>query len=278
VNKNPGTLEISVPLAESMDHSIGEATTLMGAVITELVRRSLRGGVIKIGEELQTFVTGEVQTTLAERVPEVERAAIEAAEQTAQLAAAKVAAEEVHALDVKTGEVTRQLATQIDVVGREARGAVEEKAKELTGQIQEVDRRAAETVRQTAEHLNGAITEAEKRAGEKSQAEIDDRLTKLLEKARETTAALKARLKAVEEEQVSRKGETQAGFAKLQQGLDHMGETLKNGLGLLKVEVSELRKTNEELAARVTALEHPKGFFARLFGKRKDKEKGEEEA
>jgi hypothetical protein len=271
VNKNLDTLEISVPLADSMDQSIGEATTLMGAVITELVRRSLRGGVLKIGEGLQTFVNDEVDTVLAGRMPEMERAAIEVAEQTAQVAAAKVAAEEVHALDKKTGAVTRQLASQIEEVGRETRGVVEERTQALVGQIQEVDRRAGETVRQTAEQLSGKIEETEKRVCATTQADIEQRLTKMLEKSREATLLVKARLKAVEElseglsreirqEQAARKSEMQTGFARL------------------KEEVGELRKANAELLARVTALEQPKGLFARLFGKRKDKGKDKDEA
>jgi hypothetical protein len=280
-NKN-GVLDISAPLAESMDQSISEATTFMGAVVTELMRRSIRNGVLKIGEELQTFVTGEVDTVLAQRVPAVERAALEAAEQTAQVAAAKVAAEEVHALDVKTGAVTQKLAAQIEEVERGARGIVEEKAQALAGQIQEVDRRAVAT----AEQLGGKIVEAEQRVCERTRTETDERLNKLLEKAREATSALKARLKTVEElseglvrdlrqEQASRQSEMQAGFAKIQQGLHQLNESLTRGLELcqtrLKEEVSALRKAHEELAARVAVLEQPKGLFARLFGKRKDK-------
>jgi hypothetical protein len=282
VNKQNGELELSIPLAESMDQSIGEATTIMSAVISELVRRSLRGGVLKIGEGLQTFVTDEVRTALAERVPEMERAAIEVSEQTAQVAAAKVAAEEVHALDVKTGAVTQKLAAQIEAVEHGARSIVEEKAQALTGQIQEVDRRAVAT----AEQLSGKILEAEQRVNEQTRAETDERLHKLLEKAREATAALKARLKAVEDlseglgrdirqEQASRKSELQAGFAKVQQGLDQLNESLASGLELcqarLKEEARALCKAHEELAARVAILEQPKGLFARLFGKRKDK-------
>jgi hypothetical protein len=271
-------MEVSIPLAESMDQSIGEASTMLGAVVTELLRRSLRGGVVKIGEGLQTYVTGEVETALTRRAPEVERAAIEVAEQTAQVAAAKVAAEEVHALDVKTGEAARQLASQIEQVEQKARGAVEERAQELAGRIDEVDRRAVETTRQTAEQLGGKIAETEKRVCETTQAEIDQRLAQLIEKSREATAHMKARIKSLEElsetlgrevrqEQAARKGELQAGFAKVQQGLDQ-----------LKQELRELRKVNEGVSARVAALEQPKGFFSRWFGKRKDTEKDKGEA
>jgi hypothetical protein len=244
INKSEA-LDISSPLAESMDQSIGEVTTVMGAMITELMRRSLRGGVLKIGAELQSLVVDKVDTVVAQRAPEVEKAAIAVAEQTAQVAAIKVAAEEVYALDVKTGETARRLESQIE----------------------EVDRRASETTRQTAEQLSGKIVETEKRVCEMTQAEMEQRLNKVLDKSRETATALKSRLSAVEEvsEKLGRHltdhgSEQRAAFARLQQFLDQ-----------IKDEVSALRKGNDELAARVTVLETPKGFFSRIFGRRKEK-------
>ena len=43
---------LSAPLMERMDPAIGEASSVMGAMLTEMIRRSLRGGVLHIGEEL----------------------------------------------------------------------------------------------------------------------------------------------------------------------------------------------------------------------------------
>jgi hypothetical protein len=303
------TLEICGPLADSMDQSIGEVTTVMGAMITELMRRSLRGGVLKIGEELQTLVVDKVDSAVAERVPEMERAAMAAAEQTAQIAAAKVAAEEVHALDVKTGETTRRLESRIEGVGQEARGVVEEKAQALTGRIEEraqaltgkideVDRRASEATRQAAEaahkaaeHLSGQIVETEKRVCELTQTEIDQRLASVVEKSREAATMLKTRLKAVEDlsetlglqirdERASREGELRTGFAKLQQHFEQLSHTMSQGAAQtearFKEELAGLRKINEALTARVAELEKPKGFFSRWFGKKKEKELGQE--
>ena len=71
---NKGTL----PLVEQMDLAIGEATTVMGAMMTELLRRSLRGGVMKIGEELDGFVADKVEATLTEKQPVIELMAAEA--------------------------------------------------------------------------------------------------------------------------------------------------------------------------------------------------------
>ena len=267
MNKKQDALDISGPLAESMDQSIGEVTTVMGAMITELMRRSLRGGVVKIGEELQAVVFDKVDTAVAERVPEVERAARAAAEETAQIAAAKVAAEEVYALEAKTGETARRLATQIEEVERKAHGGVEEKAQTLAGRIDEVGSvRSVETTRQTAEQLSGRIVETEKRVCEMTQAEMDQRLNKVLEKSRETAATLKSRLASVEElsEGLTRQlGEGRAVIATLQQRLDQSGDEVGAAEGQRRV------------GGGVAVLEKPKGFFSRLFGKRKDKDQAE---
>jgi len=56
-------------LTERLDPSIGEASTVMGAMITELLRRTLRGGVSRIGEGLDAYVNEKVDSTLAERTP-----------------------------------------------------------------------------------------------------------------------------------------------------------------------------------------------------------------
>ena len=73
---NPTTsLDISGPLAGNMDQAIGEATVVMGAVVTELMRRSLRGGVLKVGEQLGAYVGERVDQTIAERRPAIEQAA-----------------------------------------------------------------------------------------------------------------------------------------------------------------------------------------------------------
>src|SRR5579884_2747222 len=56
-------------LAERMDLSIGEASTVMGSVLTELMRRALRGGIMQMGEQLQDFVGEKVVFSMIERTP-----------------------------------------------------------------------------------------------------------------------------------------------------------------------------------------------------------------
>ncbi|HZU34990.1 MAG TPA: hypothetical protein VFA18_03735, partial [Gemmataceae bacterium] len=88
-------------LAERMDLSIGEASTVMGSVLTELMRRALRGGIMQMGEQLQDFVGEKVDATIAERTPAVEQAAMEAADKTARTAATEIAREEVQVVAQK---------------------------------------------------------------------------------------------------------------------------------------------------------------------------------
>src|SRR6516164_1437683 len=239
VNSN-ATLNISRPLAGSMDQAIGEATVVMGTLVTELMRRSLRGGVLKVGEQLESYVGGCVDQTIAERRPAIEQAAA-AAEQTAINTAAKVAGEKVLVLEQRTTEVTRTLAVQIEEADHRAQqttrevahelsgrleekaqrlagdieeaeqraraaaeekaqrlaGEIEEKGQQLTARIEEGDRQAIQVTRDTARELSEQIEVAEKRVSQATQAEMQQRLEELLEKARKGTKVLKASIEAL---------------------------------------------------------------------------------
>ncbi len=90
------------PLVERLDPSIGELSTMMGAMMTELLRRTLRGSVRQIDEELQGEVAQKVDATIADRLPGIEQSAAAAADKSAREAATEVAFEEVHALEQRT--------------------------------------------------------------------------------------------------------------------------------------------------------------------------------
>jgi hypothetical protein len=161
---NATALDLARPLADNMDQAIGEATTVMGAMVTELMRRSLRGGVVKIGEQLAEYVGERVDFTIAERRPALEQAAAAVAEQTAFTTAAKVVGEEVYALEQRTTEADRTLS-----------GRIEEQAQGLAARIEEGDRHAIQV----------------------TQAEIGQRVQELMDKAKEGATILKARIKRV---------------------------------------------------------------------------------
>jgi hypothetical protein len=220
----PAPLELARPVADSMDQAIGEATTVMGAMVTELMRRSLRGGVMKIGEQLGDYVGERVDRTIAERRPAIEQAAAAAAEETAHLTAAKVAAEEVYALEQRTSEAARA----------------------LTGRMEEGDQHALQMTRETARELTGQIQEAEKRARATAQAHIGEQVQALQDKAKEGAKVLRSRLKAVV-----------SAAADIRRQLAGEHAALRADVGR---QVADLRRENEALRARVAELEKPRGL------------------
>lgn len=256
-----------LPLADRIDDSIGEASTVMGAMLTELIRRTLRGGVIKIDQELNAYVGDKVDATIADRTPALERKAVEVAEVTAKMAAAAVAGEEVQVLERKTEEAARALAGRIDETRQWAEQTTAQAAQQLTGRIEQVDQRATQTTAETAERLAGQIAEAEHRAGQTTQ-EINQQLQELWARSKKGSATFKARLRTLEAgaaDLASRLGQEQAG----RQSSD---EQLRQELAGLRAEVQELRQRNAALTGRVTELERPRGLralWAWLFRRKK---------
>src|SRR5947209_10259088 len=135
----------ALPLLERMDDAVGEATTVMGAVLTELLRRTLRNGVAQIGHELNSYVTDQVDNTLAERTPAIEQAALEAADKTARAAATEVVVDEVRALESRARETDEQLAGRIEETAQHLTGRIEQTAQQLTGRIEETHKQVHET-------------------------------------------------------------------------------------------------------------------------------------
>jgi hypothetical protein len=208
------------PLVERLDPAIGELSSVMGAMMTELLRRTLRGSVRQIDDELQGHVAEKVDATISHRLPEIEHSAAQAAEKAAREAATEVAVEEVHAMEQRTKEVHRELASQIEQTARTVDSKTAETARELNGKIDLVERktdltitskahelttRIDETAKQvtakteeTAQGLVRQITEAERRANEAAQAEVARQVEDLLQRSRKTTAEMKDRLHVLE--------------------------------------------------------------------------------
>jgi DNA repair exonuclease SbcCD ATPase subunit len=163
-------------LAERMDPAIGEASSVMGAMLTELLRRTLRGGVMKIGDELHNYAEN-VDATIADRTPAIERAAAEVAEHTARTAATEVATEEVQALEKRTQEMSRDLAAQIEATGKSAELKTAEAARDLTGRIEAAEKQVradttqlfdtlVERARERSRRLKNRFADLEKLIGD----------------------------------------------------------------------------------------------------------------
>ncbi len=277
MNAQPATLsepevgQLTAPLLDRMDSAIGEASSVMGAMMTELIRRSLRGGVLQIGQGLNDYVGERVDATIVEKAPAIEQMASETADRTARAAATEVAKEETEALARLTRESDQQLAAQIG------------SAQQATVEV--------------ARDLSTKIDQAEKRACETSRTEMDHRVDELMQKSRSTVAALKERLKALRaaaadlgKRLATEQDERKAGLTALHAEVEKKSAALARGLDeekaarrdadtkqereLLRAlqeastrmheEIGQLRNANFALEARVAELEKPRGLRALL--------------
>jgi hypothetical protein len=231
----PESKSAAAPLVERVDASIGEASTMIGAMLTEFMRRTLRNGVIKIDEEMHDYVAEKVDASIADRTPYLEKTAAEVAETTARAAAGDLVGVEIQGLERKTDEKARQLAEQ----------------------IQETERRAVQTTAEAAERLSVKIEGTEKQAAEKAQ-ELSQQVEDLSTRSRKGVAYFKGRLKVVEAAILQLDGALKT--EKADREAEHTAR---------QTEISELRMVNERLTARVTELERPRGLralFGRVFG------------
>jgi hypothetical protein len=297
IQVEPEANQHAAHLAERLDPAIGEATTVMGAMLTELLRRTLRGGVMRISDELHHYASERVDAAVAERTPAIERAATAVAETAAKATATVVVTEQVQALEQKTRESDEQLAAQfgqavtdtardlsnkIVETERKAVEATTEKARELTVRIEEAEKHAEDTTLETARGLTSQIQETEQRVTEFAKTEISQQVQDLLERARKKAAALEGRFKDLETRTVALRNEFTEGHAAVREDVQQRTAALSDRLGQegkerrateesLRGEIAALLRTNEALAARVAELERPRGLrglFAWLFGGR----------
>lgn len=252
----PESGKLAMPLLERMDPAIGETTSVLGAIMTEFLRRTLRGGVLQIGKELHTFVDEKVDAAIVDHTPALERAATEVAEHAARTAATEVAHEEVRALESRTRDAHQELTNQIH-------SATHQTVNSLTSQIDEAKKHSQNAVLETAQNLVVQIKEAARRVGDTAHAEVSQKVEELHERSRQSYAQVHERLdaqdkagqtilKQLQEEQRNRKAENQA----------------------LKVEIQKLMSLLRTANDRLAELEKPRGLRAwlgRLFGKGKKK-------
>src|SRR5690348_2426130 len=109
-------------LVDQMDQSIGEATTVMGAMVQEIIRRSLRGGVLQIGRELHDYVGEQVGLQIVAQTPAIEQAA----DAAARARAAEVVRDGMAGVEQAARAGDEQLAARI---AETERRAVEERGQ-----------------------------------------------------------------------------------------------------------------------------------------------------
>jgi hypothetical protein len=288
-------------LADQVDPAIGEASSVIGAMTTEIVRRSLRGGVLQIGRELSAFVGQEVDLQIAEQRPVIEK--------TAAITATEVARGEVEAVRQAASEQAQRLSARIDDATRLAQEEAKTVARDLAARLEETSRLAQEQTQSIARDLTGRLEETSKKAHQ--QIEIvakvaDDTARQTNEATTSLSRTLQTEVAAVETrtlnatrteftaqieqlkdrsrqttqkivERLNKQDVTTTHLSKVQSELkQELLSTLQVNQKRLLQQIDDFRRANEALAKRLEILERPRGlqaFFARFFGKKKKRKK-----
>jgi hypothetical protein len=280
----PSPIETEAPkppslLVDRLDSSIGEMSTVMGGMMSELLRRALRGSIREIDEQFQGQAAHKLDLCVAERLPGIEQAAAEAADKVARQAATEVAVEEVRVLEQRTRESEHALAQRIESTARASEQQTAESARALTGKIELTEQKVELAIASKAHELNNridetaksAFTKTDEKAGELSRhiEEVERRANEattrqidaLLQRSKKTVTEMKDRLKILEET-----------AATLHKQLEAHDQARRTAEERLRDALRAARTENDLLAARVAELEKPRGLralWAWLFGRRR---------
>lgn len=247
-------------LVDQMDPAIGEASSVMGAMATEVIRRSLRGGVLQIGRELTGYVCQQVEMQIVEQRPLIEKAAAETA--------TEVARGEVGAVRQAASEQGQQLSARIDDASRHAQEQADAVARDLAGRLEETSRQTHHEIETAttslARTLESEVAAVESRTLDGARKEFTVQLEAYKDRARQATVKIKERLDKLD---VTTDQLTNHQHALKAEMLDAWRTERER----LLQQINELRRTHETLGQRLEILERPRGIrrlFAWLFGRK----------
>lgn len=178
-----------VSLVERLDPALGEATSGLNAILTEMTRRTLRGGVSQVQEQFRDYVVAKVNTTLRDQQPAIE--------QSARQAASELVTTELTAFDEKVTSAVNDLSGRVREVDARAQEGLGEAARHTAG--------VEHLVRQTTRDLNDMLIqriEQVESIGQRMLAETASNLERQLndfrkdvvERQAETLASLRGRV------------------------------------------------------------------------------------
>ena len=224
-------------LPEQLDDAIGEASTGIGVMLSELVRRSLKGGVANIDQTLQGFAEAQVHSAVERQMPQVAETASSVAESTS----ARLIQEQVTpTVDQLTGQV------------REFEGKLETETERLGQQFIETAAEADRRLTETSEHL-GSLKENARTKWKKLVAELES-LTSANSDLRQLVSVLQNQL-----------SESATSHQQMLQQIQSESAS----------HVKLLQEQNQQLDARLAELEKPKGLkgmWQKIAGGKKKKE------
>jgi hypothetical protein len=240
-------------LLDQLDPAIGEASSVMGALATEVIRRSLRGGVLQIGRELSGYVAQQVELEVVEQRPLIEKTAAEMA--------TEVARGEVDAVRQAAQEQDQQLAARIDETARQAHDKIDTVARTAD----DTRKQTQETTAALAQTLQVEVAAVETRTLGVARKELSEQVEAIRDSSRQATMKIKQRLDKLDA--------ANAELADLQRvQKQELLDAWRTDRQQLLEQIDELCRARASLAQRLEILEQPRGLrrlFAWLFRRKK---------
>lgn len=274
-------------LVDRMDSAIGEASTSIGMIMSELVRRSLRGGVGEIGVSIHDYARDQVNNAIDEMMPGVSLVVEELAETTSQRitdSAVQKFGEELKSVELRTTERTEVIAVRlkaetdaaIEVVTR-AVGESRETTDTTARDLKDLHQRAKDSWKKMQlelQAINDARVALEQQLAETRQ-QLADALQRLdigqrqLAETREQLDSSRSLLS----ETGKRLGQSQEDLTRTQQDLAEATRGLADLGHRSSQKMTGLESASAALAKRLDELERPKGIralFSKLTGGKKN--------
>lgn len=267
------------PLADRLDASIGETSSGIGALLSELVRRSLRAGVTDIGESLVGYAEEQVEIAVQRQMPSIAEAADAVAESTSK----RIVSKAVDEIQERTDRQKEDLESKIESAESRAFdrscSRIDEVVTQVSHAIDETRSMAAES-KDTSEKKIQELSERAKQSWRKLVGQFDS-ISQVHEQLRHQHADLLAK----HEELGQRHESLQSQFAELQAQNQRAVEVIRDLQSKLEASIGASESRHGEwtqqataLADRLAILEQPRGLKA-LFAKfQRNRDGGEAES
>lgn len=238
------TTQQSGSLPEQLDDAIGEASTGIGVMLSELVRRSLKGGVANIDHTLQGFAEAQVHSAVEQQMPHLTEAASTVAESTS----ARVIQEQVT-------PAVNQLTGQVQAFEGKLETETERLGQQFTETAADTARRLEESTAQTERRLSETAAEADRRLNETSE-----HLDGLKENARTKWKKLVSELESLASANRELKQHVSGLEGQLSEAANQQQQMVQQVQREAASQVRLLQEHNQQLDARLAELEKPKGL------------------
>lgn len=273
----------SPQLAERLDGAIGDASASIGMMMSELVRRSLRGGVGEINSTLQVYARDQVSTAIADALPQISEQCETVAEKTSVRivdGVEKRFGEELKQVETRTSENAESIAARIKSESDAALGVVSqaidesrETAEGAARELKDLQAKARDSwkkVQSDLQQLHEGRTTLETQLQEARS--LLTQSSRQISQQQEQLSGLGQKLEQSQEELLT----TQQQLAEQQRQLLETRKQLAAASQQTSEEVRSLHSTADQFARRLDELESPKGIRA-LFSKFGGKKKKEAE-